>query len=118
MNETTPQLTPHINLWVELDGSVVLSRWRVRLLETIEDTGSISGAAERLGIQYRLAWDRLQEMEAGLAVRLVDRHVGGSGGGGAQLTPAARDLVARFSAFADRLDEFVAVEFRAAFQPQ
>jgi molybdenum-dependent DNA-binding transcriptional regulator ModE len=27
------------NFWIEKDGEVVLSRWRVALLQAIEDTG-------------------------------------------------------------------------------
>ena len=71
-------LIPHGNLWIERNDRVVLSRWRVQLLEAIEATGSISAAAERSGIQYRLAWERLEEMEEGLGLRLVERHVGGA----------------------------------------
>ena len=52
-------LTPHLNLWLERDGQVVLSVWRVQLLAAIDQTGSISAAAERMQVQYRLAWDRL-----------------------------------------------------------
>ena len=81
-------LTSHLNLWLECDGEVVLSVWRVQLLAAIDQTGSISAAAERMQVQYRLAWDRLDEMERGLGLRLVDRHAGGAGGGGARLTAA------------------------------
>ena len=56
-------LTPHLNLWLERDGQVVLSVWRVQLLAAIDQTGSISAAAERMQVQYRLAWDRLDQME-------------------------------------------------------
>ena len=66
-------LTPHLNLWLEQDGQVVLSVWRVQLLTAIDQTGSISAAAERMQVQYRLAWDRLDEMERG-----ARRTVGGS----------------------------------------
>ena len=105
-------LTPHINLWIERDGQVVLSKWRVQLLEAIEQTGSISAAAERMQVQYRLAWDRLEEMEHGLGLRLVDRHVGGAGGGGARLTAAGRDLVERFNRWPLRSTPVSAEQFR------
>lgn len=103
------------NLWIEANGKVVLSRWRVRLLEAIDQAGSISAAAERMEIQYRLAWDRLEEMEEGLGLRLVERHAGGAGGGGAQLTPAGRDLVMRFNQLAAEVDAGLGERFRQAF---
>ena len=34
-------LTVHTNLWLETNDKVVLSRWRVQLLEAIGETGSI-----------------------------------------------------------------------------
>jgi molybdate transport system regulatory protein len=116
MTEPAPtDLAPHLNLWIERNQRVVLSRWRVQLLEAIGATGSISAAAERMGIQYRLAWERLEEMEEGLGLRLVDRHVGGTHGGGATLTPAAHENIARFNAFAAALDDAVWAEFRRHF---
>jgi molybdate transport system regulatory protein len=111
-------LAPHLNLWVERDGRVVVSRWRVRLLEAIAETGSISAAANLLGVQYRLAWDRLQEMEEGLGAPLVERRVGGAGGGGARLTEAGADLVARFNRLAAQVDESLTDSFAEVFGPE
>ena len=108
-------LTPHLNLWLERDGQVVLSVWRVQLLEAIDQTGSISAAAERMQVQYRLAWDRLDEMERGLGLRLVDRHAGGAGGGGGHLTAAGRDLVDRFNVLAAAVDGCLAAQFQQSF---
>jgi molybdate transport system regulatory protein len=116
IRRTAPtQLTPRINLWIESEGQVVLSKWRVKLLEAIREAGSISGAAEKMGVQYRLAWDRLEEMENGLGVRLVERHAGGVHGGGAWLTDAGRDYIERFSRLAEQIDAVVAEEFDKAF---
>ena len=104
-----------LNLWIEQDGQVVLSRWRIRLLETIAETGSISAAAEKLEIQYRRAWDKLHEMEAGLGVKLVDTAVGGKGGGGARLTAAGQRAVAEFHAFENGFEAEVSERFRKVF---
>ena len=114
--EIPADLAPHVNLWIERGGRVALSRWRVQLLEAVEATGSISAAAERMGVQYRLAWDRLEEMEEGLGVRLVERHVGGAGGGGAIVTSVGRNLIARFNAFATAVEAAVGDEFQHYFQ--
>lgn len=110
-----PLLTPRANFWAEMNGQVVLSDWRVRLLDAIDSVGSISGAAHALGIEYRLAWDRIHEMEEGLGQKLVDAHAGGVGGGGAQLTPVAREYVRRWKAFDSGLQALVAERFAAAF---
>jgi molybdate transport system regulatory protein len=106
---------PKFNLWIEHGGTVVLSAWRVGLLEAIEAAGSISGAAEQLRIPYRRAWEKVQEMEAGLGFKVVDTAVGGAGGGGARLTEAGLRAISQFRAFADGFDEEVRRRYAAAF---
>lgn len=59
------------------------------------------------------AWDRLDEMERGVGLRLVDRHAGGAGG--AYLTATGRDLVGRFNAFAGEVEASPAEHFGQAF---
>ena len=49
------------NFWIEVEGEVALSGWRVALLEAVEETGSISAAAGRLNVHFRVAWRKLQE---------------------------------------------------------
>jgi molybdate transport system regulatory protein len=108
-------LTAHANLWLEANGQVALSRWRVQLLEAIAATGSIRAAAAQMKITYNLAWHRLDEMEQALGVQLVHRQRGGPGGGAAQLTEQGRAYVARFNRFAAEVDAVMARAFEAHF---
>jgi molybdate transport system regulatory protein len=108
-------MEPKVNLWTEIDGQVALSRWRVRLLLAISETGSISAAAEHMGLPYRRAWEKVREMEERLGVTLLETHTGGSGGGGTRLTRAAEDYVVRFQQFSEGIDAYVERHFRAAF---
>jgi molybdate transport system regulatory protein len=103
------------NLWIKRGEQVVLSLWRVRLLQAVERTGSISAAAEALNVPYRRAWERLRESEERLGFQLVEGQVGGSGGGGAVLTEAGREYVARFERFSEGLEALVEERFAAAF---
>jgi molybdate transport system regulatory protein len=103
------------NFWIERDGKVALSSWRIRLLEAVGETGSISAAASRMGVSYRRAWDKIHECEERLGVKLVETQTGGSGGGGSQLTPAALDYIQRFHHFADGLNEVMLVRFQEHF---
>ena len=104
------------NFWVEKDGEVVLSRWRVSLLQAIDETGSISAAAERMGIPYRRAWDKVHECEERLGAKLIDTQTGGHGGGGAQLTREGTEYVRRFQQFSSGLDELIRNRFREVFE--
>jgi molybdate transport system regulatory protein len=111
-------MQPKSNLWIEKDGEVVLSKWRVSLLRAIDETGSISAAAEKMQVSYHRAWEKLHEMETRLGVTLIETQTGGSHGGGAQLTAVARDYVARFDRFSQGFDEIVARHFAESFGPQ
>ena len=80
------------------------------------ETGSLSGAAARLGVPYRTAWTRLREIEAGLGFKVLETQSGGAAGGGSTLTPAARDVLARFHRVADGVGALVDARFRDAFR--
>lgn len=108
-------MEPKVNLWIEIDNRVVLSRWRVELLTAVAETGSISGAAERMGVPYRRAWEKIHEMEERLGVALLDTKTGGSGGGGARLTQDATDYITRFLRFSEGIDVHIQGHFEEAF---
>jgi|SRR5919202_6578544 hypothetical protein len=65
------QLQPQAKLWIEIDGKIALSEWRVALLEAVEATGSLAKAAEHLGVPYRTASYKLREIEENLGVHLL-----------------------------------------------
>ncbi|HEY8475521.1 MAG TPA: LysR family transcriptional regulator [Chloroflexota bacterium] len=109
------KLSPRSKVWVEQEGKVVLSGWRVALLEAVEETGSLTRAAEKLGVPYRTAWYKLKEIESRLGVRLVASQSGGAAGGGSCLTPEGRRLVEGFHRVTAGLAEVVDQRFRAEF---
>jgi molybdate transport system regulatory protein len=85
------------------------------LLEAISETGSISAAADKMGISYRRAWDKIHESEDRLGIKLVDTQTGGIGGGGSQLTPEAVDYIDRFHQFTSGLNDLISLRFRECF---
>jgi molybdate transport system regulatory protein len=103
------------NFWIEVDSEVALSEWRVALLEAVAETGSISAAAERMDVHFRVAWRKIREMEARLGVRLVVGTVGGTHGGGARLTQEAHDTIGRFRQFVHGLHALADKQYREAF---
>lgn len=108
-------LTPRVKLWIERDGAIALSGWRIGLLEAVEATGSLARAADRLGIPYRTARYKVREIERHLGFPLLVGQSGGAEGGGSALTPAAKELIARWRAFSAGLDPIVAARFAQAF---
>jgi molybdate transport system regulatory protein len=109
------RLEPRSKLWIERDREVVLSDWRIELLEAIDRTGSLTRAAEQMRTPYRTAWQRLKETEERLGLRLVEARSGGAEGGSSVLTAEGRDLVRRYRQFSEGLAELVDRRFRDAF---
>src|SRR3989304_10370342 len=83
-------------IWVERVGKIVFADWRAELLQAIEETGSLSGAAARMDVPYRTAWYKLKEIEGQLGVKLVTTHSGGSDGGGRTPPPESPGDGGRF----------------------
>jgi molybdate transport system regulatory protein len=104
-------------IWIERrgQGNVVLSEWRVDLLEAIDNHGSLRRAAEALDIPYRTAWERVKATEGEVGFRLLDSESGGLDGGGSRLTPEARDLCRRFRRVSNGIQEVVSRRFAAEF---
>ena len=67
---------------------------RMALLAHIAEQGSITRAAKSAGLSYKAAWDAIDELNNLAQKPLVERSVGGRGGGGAKLS-AEGDRVLR-----------------------
>jgi molybdate transport system regulatory protein len=111
-------MQPKFNFWLEQDGRVTLSIWRVKLLEAVGEAGSISSAAAEMNIPYRIAWQKIHEMETRLGQKLVQTQVGGSDGGGATLTPLAQSYIQKFNQFQEETQTLLQSQFDKAFSEQ
>lgn len=83
---------------VDLAAGSFLGDTRVRLLEAIDQCGSISQAAKRVPLSYKAAWDAVDAMNNLADEALVERAVGGRHGGGTSLTPYGKRVVAVYRA--------------------
>lgn len=106
---------PKFNLWIEVGGQVALSIWRVSLLAAVAETGSITKAAVQLEVPYRVAWQKIHEMEELLGQKLTETQTGGSGGGGTILTPLAQAYVDKFASFQQLVEPFLLTQFQELF---
>ena len=71
-----------------------ISDKRLEVLRRVAETGSISQAARDAGISYKAAWQAMDTLTSLSGVALVERRVGGSGGGGARITAQGLALLA------------------------
>ncbi len=110
--------TPRVKLWVERNGLLVLSDYRVQLLQHVAETGSLAAAASRMRLSYRRAWGKIREIERNLGVPLVESEAGGPRGGRSRLTPEGERLVALYRRFQRAVEADLAREFEAIFGPR
>jgi molybdate transport system regulatory protein len=71
---------------------------KIRLLEAIERTGSISQAGRALGMSYRRAWLLIDDMNQCFRDAVVSARPGGAQGGGATLTEFGAELIRDYRA--------------------
>lgn len=108
-------LTPRQKLWIDQDGKIVMSDYRVRLLALVAETGSLARAASAMKLSYRRAWGKIKEIETNLGVPLVQSEVGGAGGGHTVLTPEADAIVRAYVRFQARMTEQLNAIFEEEF---
>lgn len=84
-------------VWIEdTDGNVVFGDGRYRILDMVDRTKSLQGAAKELKMSYRALWGRIKASEARIGQPLVARN-----GRGSCLTPFARKLMNQFQKIKD-----------------
>ncbi|GBQ90747.1 LysR family transcriptional regulator [Gluconacetobacter johannae DSM 13595] len=71
-----------LRLTVRIDANdqPLLGHGKIRLLEAIGETGSISAAARAMGMSYRRAWLLVEALNGGFVRPLVAARPGGGGG--------------------------------------
>jgi len=105
-----------LTIRVDLGAHGALGPGKIRLMELIGETGSISAAGRAMGMSYRRAWLLVDNLNHAFRGPLVSTQHGGTRGGGAALTPLGQDIVARYrlmerqahEAAAGQLDALVA----------
>jgi molybdate transport system regulatory protein len=88
-------------IWLQRGGRPVMGMGTFELLVRVEATGSLHRAASDMGMAYSKAWLSARRAEANLGFALLDRQIGGKGGGGSTLSPEAKWLVGAFGALVE-----------------
>ena len=91
-----------------------------RLLLGVEQTQSLRAAAQQMGMAYTKAFRIIKNAETALGFPLLERVVGGKGGGGSTLTPEGKELLKRYGAYrlsCDQIAERLYQEHFSGFLP-
>jgi molybdate transport system regulatory protein len=86
---------------------------KIRLLEAVAQTGSISRAGKALGMSYRRAWLLIDDMNRCFRDAVVEARPGGSQGGGAALTAFGGKLLRDYRAIEAAAAKAATVRMRA-----
>ncbi len=106
MKQKMKNISVRSKIWLSDDtGKVIFGLGRLRMLESIEENGSIHAAAKELGMSYRAIWGRIKASEERLGEPLLLRNIGGRSGGGSELTDFARQLMQRFKKLHQLVEE-------------
>ena len=96
----SPPRKPHLelngSLWLSVDGQDFGGSGRIGLLRAVAEQGTLTRAAQAVGISYKGAWDAINAMNALAGQPLVERVTGGRGGGSSRLTAHGLQLLERF----------------------
>ncbi|HEV7605993.1 MAG TPA: hypothetical protein VGO61_01550 [Steroidobacteraceae bacterium] len=87
---------PQLRIRVDLAPGCSVGPGKVSLLQAIERQGSLSVAAQSIGMSYRRAWNLLADLNRSFASPIVATAVGGRRGGGARVTELGHALIAAF----------------------
>lgn len=96
-----------VRVWIEESEGPFLGIGKIWLLENIKKKGSITNAAKEMKMAYRQAWQLVEEMNQRAESPLVEKLLGGKGGGGARLTEAGEKAIVVFYEVEKRIKDFV-----------
>ena len=117
MNRRGKQFNPRFKCWISSDKArSVFGDEKYRLLEAIEQTGSLTEACKSLGIRYRKAWGDLRKLEGSVGVAFLERHRGGREGGHTTLTDEGKKWVRAYSRFRSKIESTVAAAYEKHIQ--
>jgi len=102
-----------VRIRVDFGPGLAIGPGKIALLEAIHRSGSLARAARELDMSYRRAWLLLQSLNASVNAPVTVASKGGSGGGGAHLTPVGLDLIKRYRDFERRVSQEAVIEFQA-----
>ena len=99
-------------IWIEKNGQPFLGYGRIKLLEAVYETASISAAAKALDMSYKKAWRLLKDINTKALEPVLQKTIGGKNGGGTKVTDYGLMLIAQFQRLNQNCMQYLEVEFK------
>ncbi|MHB9037774.1 MAG: winged helix-turn-helix domain-containing protein [Armatimonadota bacterium] len=106
------EISVRSKIWFEVGDERVFGFGLARLLESIEQFGSLSEAARAINISYRCAWGLIKEAEKHLGQQLIIPQSGGAGGGKSTLSDDGRRLLTIFTTASREVAAYADARFK------
>lgn len=102
--------------WIEnAEGELIFGKGKTEVLEVIAEVGSISKAAEILGMNYKKCWTHLQILQKNMKEDLVNTKQGGGDNAGTTLNERAFELINAYKQLQNDIEEFANKRFKELF---
>jgi molybdate transport system regulatory protein len=95
VGDTLPAVA-RLTIRIDLSDHGAIGPGKIRLLELVGESGSISAAGRAMNMSYRRAWMLIDGLNRCFRGPVVETQLGGTRGGGAVLTDLGHDLIARY----------------------
>jgi molybdate transport repressor ModE-like protein len=111
-----PRIYVQTKTWIENEkGELLFGKGKTQVLEDVERTGSISGAAKRLGMNYKKTWSHVQILQKSFDKPLVETQKGGGERGGTTLSVEAYELMDAYKKLQADIEAFANKRFKELF---
>ena len=105
-----PRLREKPQVRIQFGSTFPLGPGKVKLIEAIQSTGSISAAARHARMSYRRAWMLIDEVNRSFKDPLILTSTGGKGGGGAKVTSLGQIVVDRYRDLENKVNKSIEKE--------
>ncbi len=111
-----PRLYVKTKTWIEnADGELLFGKGKTEILELIATEGSISKAAEKIGMNYKKAWTHIKILQKNINDTMVETKQGGGDDAGTTLTPKAQEFIDNYRKLQDDIENYANERFRELF---
>ena len=105
-----------VKIWIEDDNkNLIFGGGKTEVLELIDETGSISKAAQRVGMNYKKAWSHIKILENNIEDALVYTNKGQGELSGSSLTPKAREVIQTYKILQYDIKKYADERFKELF---
>ncbi len=94
-------------IWIELEDGTRVGHGKIDLLARAGELGSLRQAAIEMGISYRQAWYKINQMNCAASQPLLNLKRGGKDGGKAELTDFGKQVIHLFHEKQDLFNRFL-----------